>query len=122
MCFTIRYTIYILCSTCNKFNCPVTDRFHLISLLLYNGCCESLCYIKIIMIMIIMMMIIIIIIIELLKLLQIIYYLLLVQFHFKLPLCQTRKCLIYLNDTCENTTEVCLGNLVKIYKDCDINL
>jgi len=50
------------------------------------------------------------------------HYLLLVQVHFKLSLCQIRKCLMYLNDTCENTTEVCLGYRVKFYKAYDINL
>jgi len=29
---------------------------------------------------------------------------------------------MYLNDTCENTTEVCLGYRVKFYKAYDINL
>jgi len=30
--------------------------------------------------------------------------------------------LIYLNDTRENTTEICLGYRVKLYKAYDINL
>jgi len=61
MCFTIIYTIYILFSTCNKFNCPVMDKLIKLSLLLYTGCYESLRYVTIMMIMII--------IIEFLKLL-----------------------------------------------------